>query len=346
MRLSQSYKSLKEHKIKTHPTVVGIGNFDGVHHGHQALINKVITLAHAENLIPSVLTFSPHPLRFFKGDQGPKQLYSAQDRSDLLMNLGIELILAQDFDLAFASLSPSGFVKEVLIDALQSKHVVVGYDFAFGARRAGTLTDLMNLAQEYGTKVHIIEAQQSTIHDEKRPYSSTWIRELVTAGKVNAAQQALGRPYHVRAKVVRGLQRGRKLGFPTANLALYSELCPQAGVYTAWLDWGQGPQMSVVSVGLNPTFTDIQQLEKQKWSVEVHVLEAQLSLNNQADHSLNMYDREVCLWFVNPLRKQKRFPDSQALIKQIQEDCQTTLNDLQTVQAPSWPQQVNVSLET
>ena len=341
MRLFRSYQSLKSHTVKARSTVVGIGNFDGVHQGHQALINMVIAIAKKENLRSSVLTFSPHPLRFFKGEQGPKQVYSLQDRIDLLKSLGIELILAQIFDLAFASLSPSAFVKDVLIDALQSAHIVVGYDFAFGARRSGTLEDLIQLAQSYGAQVHIIEAQQSPIHHEKRPYSSTWIRELITEGKVIEAQQALGRPYHMRARVVRGLQRGRKLGFPTANLELSSELCPQAGVYTAWLDWGLGPHMSVVSVGSNPTFKETRQLGQQQWSVEVHVLETALDLGHNRKVTLDLYDREVCLWFVRSLRAQKRFSSPQDLIKQIQEDCHSTLVDLEQVRAPQWPQKMN-----
>ena len=340
MRLFRSYQSLKNHIAKAQPTVVGIGNFDGVHQGHQALINMVIAIAEKENLSSSVLTFSPHPLRFFKGEQGPKQVYSLQDRIDLLRSLGIELVLAQIFDLAFASLSPSAFVKDVLIDALQSAHIVVGYDFAFGARRSGTLEDLIKLAQSYGAQVHIIEAQQSPIHKEKRPYSSTWIRELITEGKVTEAQQALGRPYHMRARVVRGLQRGRKLGFPTANLELSSELCPQAGVYTAWLDWGLGPQMSVVSVGSNPTFRETRQLGQQRWSVEVHVLEAALNSAHDLNVTLDIYDREVCLWFIRPLRAQKRFSGPQDLVKQIQEDCQSTLSDLEHALAPQWPKQI------
>lgn len=342
MQFFQSYQDLKKHIKQEKSTVVGIGNFDGVHYGHQALINKVLKLAEQESLQASILTFSPHPLRFFKGDQGPRQVYSLQDRIDLLSHLGIKLILAQDFDLSFASLSPSAFVKDVLIDALKSAHIIVGYDFAFGARRSGTHADLIEFAQEYGAQVHIIEAQESPNHSQNRAYSSTWIRELITAGEVSKAELALGRPYHIRARVVQGLKRGRKLGFPTANLELHSELCPQAGVYTAWLDWGQGPQASVVSVGSNPTFKKAH-LPKthQQWSVEVHVLqdqdEDQTNPVTKPELDLNLYDREVCLWFVSLLRAQQRFADSQALVQQITADCKATKDLLETQKKPIWP---------
>ena len=303
-------------------TVVGIGNFDGVHLGHQALISAVTTEAKRRDLTPSVLTFDPHPLRFFMGDQGPAQIYSSKDRVDVLADLGIETILTQDFTLEFAQLSPRAFVEEVIVKSLRAALVVVGYDFAFGARRAGTITDLNELGAEFGFEVKVIDAQMTRSDEQMRAYSSTWIRELISEGEVAYASLALGRAFHLRALVVKGLQRGRSLGFPTANLALLAELCPKPGVYSGWLDWGEGPNESVISVGLNPTFSDayIPQ-SSQRWSVEVHVL-------NRESDELSLYDRSVCLWFADRLRDMRRFTSAEELVIQISLDCKEALANL------------------
>ena len=205
---------------------------------------------------------------------------------------------------------------------LNASVVVVGYDFAFGSRRAGTIEDLVELGREFGFDVKVIEAQISRSNETARAFSSTWIRELIAAGETEEAAVALGRAYHVRATVVKGKQRGRTLGFPTANLALSSELCPKPGVYAGWLDWGQGAAPSVVSVGLNPTFTDAHIPQSgQRWSVEVHVLE-------RDDAKLTLYDLPVILWFGEKIREMRRFESVVELREQISLDCQAALTSL------------------
>ena len=337
MRHFLSYQEIKQIQSEYERTVVGIGNFDGLHRGHQALLHAVLDLSHFQKLIPSILTFDPHPLRFFRGSQGPRQIYSAIDRQMLLNSLGIELTLTQKFTHDFASLSPHDFVKEVLVDAFQAKYVVVGYDFAFGAKRAGTLDDLIEFGRIYDFNVKVIEAQipeqdHFPRQTDQRPFSSTWIRELIINGDVDIVTQALGRPYHLRAKVVRGLQRGRKLGFPTANLELTSELCPSPGVYAGWLDWEQGPKPAVISIGSNPTFDQAHlPSSHQKWSVEVHVLDV---IHPQ---ELNLYEQEVALWFTKRLRDMERFSTVEALIAQIKSDCEQATNALLSEGPPTWP---------
>ena len=346
-------------------TVVGIGNFDGLHHGHLALVNQVKSQAQKRGLNSAILTFSPHPMRFFKGDQGPQALYSTQDRLSLLETLGIEITLLQKFTLAFAQLSPHHFVLDVLIKALKAKVIVVGYDFAFGHKRSGRVKDLQNFADQWGSEVVVIEAQNwenqhvnpsyfQTIPSSYLPesqrqnmqehlacspvFSSTWIRTLLKEGQVELAELALSRPYHVRGEVSHGHKRGRQIGFPTANLALSSEICPQPGVYAGWLDWGKGPQMSVISVGTNPTFQTPHLLHHQQpWSVEVHVLGDQ-------DASLDLYGKQCCLWFTDFIRAPIQFDGIHDLIGQIKEDCQHASAVLKQRSIPLWP--ISSSLNT
>lgn len=329
MSTFHTYQEIDIASLDSEGSVVGIGNFDGVHQGHLALINAVVKKSLETGLNASILTFDPHPLRFFKGARGPLQLYSSQDRESLLAQLGIQVVLTQQFDLSFGSLSPQAFVEEVLVKSLRAAHVVVGYDFAFGAQRAGTHQDLLRLSQDHGFHVEVIEAQRSIGEGEDRPFSSTWIRELVSSGEVERAAEALGRPYHVRGDVIRGLQRGRSLGFPTANLHLSSELCPAPGVYGGWLDWGSGPQKSVISIGNNPTFNDAHIPDNhQRWSVEVHVLQPDFP------REVELYGRGVTLWFSGRLREMIRFSNIEQLIEQITQDCQHARMSLKT--APSF----------
>lgn len=332
MQIFQSYQNLNHLHPGLAPAVVGIGNFDGVHCGHQVLIDKVVQYASMTHLRPSILTFSPHPLRLFKGDQGPRQLYSIRDREHLLQQMGIDFILTQHFDRVFASLSPHDFVKTVLVDAMKAQHVIVGYDFAFGSKRSGRHQDLIKIAAQYGVSVDVIEAQTSSDSPTERPFSSTWIRELITKGELASATKALGRLYHIRATVSQGLKRGRELGFPTANLKLSSEMCPGPGVYAAWMDWGQNPQRAVVSIGSNPTFSKVHRPSlNQQWSVEAHILQPDF------EGHINIYDQEVILWFSHHLRPMIRFSEIDDLITQIQKDCETARHLITQSSQPSWP---------
>jgi len=311
------------------PQVVIIGNFDGLHRGHQALLERARALGEERGLPRCVLTFDPHPARFF-GRAEPKSIYSGSDKADLLSELGVESALFQRFDQPFADLSPRSFVEEVLVNALNAQVVIVGYDFAFGARRAGRATDLVELCATFGVEVQVIEQQRA--RGASQAYSSTWVRGLISEGQLAEAEEALTRPYHLRGVVARGYQRGRALGFPTANLALESELCPSPGVYSGWLDWGSGPWPSVFSVGENPTFQDPHLLaQRQAWSVEVHVI------NPEGGQALDLYDQEVILWCHRLLREMRRFEDLEGLKAQIATDRASATEALASLPPPSWP---------
>lgn len=310
------------------PHVVVIGNFDGLHRGHQALLERAYEVSTRLQITRCILTFDPHPSRFFGRDE-PKSLYSSSDKLSLLKALGVEATLHQTFDHTFASLSPQAFVEEVLVGGLNAQAVIVGYDFAFGTKRSGKAQDLIELCAPFGIEVDMINPQCHQTIDHA--YSSTWIRSLIKEGKLTLATEALTRPYHLRGIVVHGYQRGRTLGFPTANLALSSELCPAPGVYSGWLDWGIGPHPCVFSVGENPTFQEPHLLaQQQEWSIEVHVI-------SEASDQLELYEKHVILWCHRKIRDMKRFDDLESLKNQIALDRKQALETLHAAQVPTWP---------
>lgn len=304
-------------------SVVTIGNFDGVHRGHQALVRRVLDFAvnptHAKSdYAPVVLTFDPHPVRVLAPALAPPLICETPDKMHLLDRLGVHTVLSQRFDRAFAAQSPEAFVRAVLVDALRARHVVVGYDFTFGARRAGTTALLRSLGAELGFSVEVVEAQSV----DGLVASSSKVREFVLQGRMDGAAMVLGRDYHVNGVVVRGAQRGRTLGFPTANLSVSNELLPQRGVYAGWLDWGAGPTAAVINLGFNPTFSDGAQA-----TVEAHVI---------GRDDLALYDRSCRLFFSARLREEKRFDGAEALVTQIRRDADAARAVLAARTAPTW----------
>jgi riboflavin kinase/FMN adenylyltransferase len=275
-----------------------IGNFDGVHLGHRALVSRMKAAATARGLAAGVLTFEPHPARFLGGRAPPPLLSTRADKRRLLASLGLDFLVEQPFDAAWASLTPERFVTDVLQEGLSCRHLVVGYDFVFGARRAGNVDTLRGAAEAHGFTVEVVDALAPTGHAVA---SSTRIREAVKAGELALATALLGRPYHLHGHVVAGARRGRQLGFPTANLRGDNEVLPPPGVYAGWLDWGEGQRASAISVGDNPTFGDT------GFTVEAHVLSEAITPGT------NLYDRECHLSFAAWLRGQIRFTGPNAL---------------------------------
>lgn len=286
-------------------SAVTIGNFDGVHRGHQALLERVRRHT-ADTGTAVVLTFEPHPVRVLAPELAPPLVCTRADKHRLLEREGVDVLLEQRFDREFAALSPRDFVDRVLARGLDARRVVVGYDFTFGRKRAGTTRTLAELGREFGFEVDVVPAREV---GEGLVASSTKVREFVLAGRVEGAALVLGRPFHVNGTVVEGHRRGRDLGFPTANLDSPNELLPALGVYAGWLDWGQGARPAVVNIGFNPTFGDA----PSRPSVEVHVLDA-------AD--LALYGRACRLFFRARLRDEHKFADLEALKRGIAADCE------------------------
>ncbi|MCB9543575.1 MAG: bifunctional riboflavin kinase/FAD synthetase [Myxococcales bacterium] len=284
-------------------TAVAIGNFDGVHLGHLALLDEARRRARASGAAPAVLTFDPHPVRLLAPTKAPPLITTPADKEALLAAAGVEVLLAQRFDRTFAALSPVEFAERVLVAGLRARAVVVGYDFCFGAKRAGDTETLRALGERLGFAVAVI-APQTGGGDEVA--SSSRVREHVAAGEMEAAAAVLGRPFHVSGPVVHGFRRGHDLGFPTANIAPETELEPAVGIYAGWLDWGAGRRPAVVSVGHNPSFG-----AGAPRTVEAHVIDAS---------GLDLYGRHCRLWLGTRLRDEQTFADLDALVAAIGRD--------------------------
>lgn len=284
-------------------TVAAIGNFDGVHRGHQALLGTARTAARNLGVSTAVLTFDPHPTQIINPRRTIHPLTSIEDRLSLLNAYGTDVALAQHFDQAFAALSPDEFVELVLIRALRAKAVVVGYNFGFGARRAGTVDDLRRIGEAAGFSVYIV---QSVNDAQGESISSSRIRRAVSSGNLQFTQAHLGRPHFSTGVVVPGAQRGRTLGFPTANIQPKTSALPPKGVYAGWLDTGVSLYQAVANLGDAPTFGDHGPL-----SLEVHAL---------TQDSLDLYGCRVRFYYGCKLRDEIRFCDSETLRTQISMD--------------------------
>jgi riboflavin kinase/FMN adenylyltransferase len=286
------------------PSAVTIGKFDGVHAGHRKVITALIDVARASGLVATAVTFDRHPLALLRPELCPAPLLSNPQKVDRLAEAGVDATLMVEFDEAFSAQSPEEFVQSILVDALHAKVVLVGRDFRFGAKGAGTVERLRELGVEHGFDVQLIE--DMIADGTERRASSTWVRELLGEGEVGTAAELLGHLPTIRAVVVHGLQRGRELGYPTANLSPDIEgFIPADGVYAAWLTFDGVRHGAAVSIGNNPTFEGIP--DKQ---VEAHVLDA----------SLDLYDKQVEVSFVQYIRGMRKFSGMDALAEQMRKD--------------------------
>ncbi|MCX7521225.1 bifunctional riboflavin kinase/FAD synthetase [Microbacterium sp. STN6] len=299
------FESLADVPAGVGPSAVTIGKFDGVHAGHRAVIGKLVEVARAEGLEAAVVTFDRNPLQLLAPEKSPPDLVALDQKLELLAGTGIDLALVVAFDRAFASQTPEEFVRRMLVDALGARVVLVGSDFRFGSRGAGTVDTLRQLGDELGFRVQLIDDVRP---EEGRRVSSTWIRELLAAGEVAHAARLLGHVPGVRGMVVHGAKRGRELGFPTANLSPESEgLIPADGVYAGWLTDDGRRYPAAISVGNNPTFEGVPQRQ-----VEAYVL----------DEDLDLYDHRVKVSFAARIRGMVAFEGVEPLIAQMTADVQ------------------------
>ncbi len=282
---------------------VALGNFDGVHRGHQALLARTAEQAKALGAPVVVLTFEPHPRRFFVPDTGPFRLTLPPAKLRLLEQYGVQAVLAQHFDPTFADLSPEAFIDDVLLKGLGARHVVCGYDFTFGARRGGNVERLREAGKEKGFGVTVLDP----VTHEGEIYSSTRIREALRAGWITEAADLLGHPWEIEGTVELGDQRGRTIGFPTANVALGEHLRPRFGVYAVralvdgqWL-------AAVANLGRRPTFGKLQE------NFEVNLF----------DFSGDLYGKTLRVELVDFIRPEMKFSGLDQLKAQIAADGET-----------------------
>jgi len=296
----QIYKGHLEASGRVHHCSLAVGNFDGVHRGHQTLVEAANVVPHRGPLC--VLTFDPHPAKLFKPQMAPLLISPLARRLELLAAFGVEVAVVERFDRAFAGLSAAQFVDLVLLEGLQPDAVTVGYDFTYGSGREGSAETLSKRLEAAGVEARVL----APVDVEGLLASSTRVREFVLGGQMEGAQLLLGRPFSVWGKVIRGAGRGSGLGIRTLNLETEHELLPRRGVYATWtvLPSCDRPVASVTNVGRNPTFGD------EELHIETHVLE-------QIE---DCYDDEVEVRFVLRLREERRFPDATELVAQIQDD--------------------------
>jgi riboflavin kinase/FMN adenylyltransferase len=288
-------------------TVVTIGVYDGVHIGHRALIGRVQAMAGELGAASAVVTFDRHPAAVVRPASAPKVLTDLEQRLELLESTGVDYTLVLTFDEARASESAEDFVREILVGCLHARAVVVGHDFHFGRDRGGNVPLLQRMGAELGFDVLGIMLVGDDV-----PVSSTRVRELIAAGNVEEAAELLGRPHEVRGVVDHGDERGRELGFPTANVAVPSDvLLPADGIYAGWYERpNHDVHPAAISVGRRPTFYP----DADKSLLEAYLL----------DFDGDLYGEDAKVRFVSRLRDEAKFDSVDALVDQMSKDIDAT----------------------
>ena len=297
-------EAIKHIEMPIHNAVVAIGNFDGVHIGHQALLQTVVEKAHGIGGTAVALTFDPHPMRVVSANEQPPLITLKEQKAELIERTGIDVLLQIPFTPEFASISARSFVEELLIRRIGMKALVVGNDYTFGRNREGNLRLLRQWAPELNFEVIVVGWIQAANGDNER-ISSTRVRELVMEGRMADAKKLLGRHYQIRGIVATGRNRGgRLLGFPTANLNLQDELSPKEGIYAVTVEHGTEVYQGVANIGYSPTFDD------HIFTVEVHIM----------DFQKNIYGETIRVNFIQRLRDEIKFQTIDALATQIRLD--------------------------
>ncbi|UWE11881.1 bifunctional riboflavin kinase/FAD synthetase [Actinacidiphila bryophytorum] len=286
--------------------VVTIGSYDGVHRGHQLIMGRAVERAREMGLPSVVVTFDPHPSEVVRPGSHPPLLSAHHHRAELVAALGVDALLIIPFTSEFSQLSPSEFVRTVLVDGLHAKHVVEGPNFRFGHKAAGDVDFLSALGLKYDYELEVVDLFMSGAAGGGEPFSSSLTRRLISAGDMEGAAEVLGRPHRVEGVVVRGAQRGRDLGYPTANVeTLPHTAIPADGIYAGWLHVGDEAMPAAISVGTNPTFDGTTR------TVEAYAID-------RVD--LDLYGLHVAVDFLAYLRGMEKFDTIDALLERMADD--------------------------
>lgn len=286
------------------PNAITIGNFDGIHLGHQAMLARLTSRAASVAAAPTVLTFEPHPREIFTPASAPNRLTSLREKLEILRGLGVAHVHVCRFSKPFAALSAEDFVRRILVEGLKARYVLVGDDFRFGAKRAGDFALLERMGREFGFQTEALH----TVEAAGQRASSTAVREALAEGDMAMAAQLLGRPYSISGRVVGGDQLGRKIGYPTANIQLKHNKPPLKGIFAVRVQGlGQPDWPGVASLGTRPTVhTD------GRPTLEVHLF----------NFNRDIYREHLRVEFLHKLRDEAKFPNLDALIAQIDLDAQ------------------------
>ncbi|WP_067145004.1 bifunctional riboflavin kinase/FAD synthetase [Pseudotamlana agarivorans] len=289
------------------PAVVTIGTFDGVHIGHQKIIKRLITTGKQEGLKSVILTFFPHPRMVLQKDANIKLINTIEERHDILDALGLDYLIIKNFTKEFSRISAEDFVKDILVDKINAKKVIIGYDHRFGRNRNADINDLKAYGKTYGFEVEEISAQD--INDVS--VSSTKIRKALEEGDIIKANAYLGYPFMLSGEVTKGKGLGKQLSFPTANLKLTADykIIPKQGSYIVRSSINGKTVFGMMNIGTNPT------VNGKKQSVEVHFF----------DFDMNLYGETIKIEFLHRLRDEEKFDSVEALTQQLIIDRKTAL---------------------
>jgi riboflavin kinase/FMN adenylyltransferase len=286
----------------TKKTIVTIGTFDGVHIGHQKIIEKLIQETKKADCESLILTFFPHPRMVLNGSSSIKLLNTINEKSSLLEKMGLDNLVVHPFDKKFSNLSAEEFVKTILVDSFNIKKIIIGYDHRFGNNRAANIDDLISFGKKYDFEVEQISAQEI----DSVSVSSTKIRDAITDGNMIVANEFLGYEYILSGKIITGKQLGRTIGFPTANIKIEEnyKLIPKNGVYIVKSHLQEKTVFGIMNIGLNPT------VNGEDLSIEVHFL----------DFEADLYNKNITVSVIARIRDEQKFTSIDLLKAQIQED--------------------------
>ena len=305
------YNNLQDFKSEKN-SIITLGTFDGVHLGHKAILDKLVTQASEKNLESLVLTFFPHPRMVLQKDNNLKLLNTIEEKSELLNKIGIQNLIIHPFDNQFSRLSAEEFVKNILVDKLHIKKIIIGYDHRFGRNRTATIDDLIDFGKIYDFEVEQISAEELN----EVTISSTKIRHALDNGDIELANQYLGYDYFLSGKVIGGKKIGRTIGFPTANIEIPEDykLVPKNGVYIVSSLYKGQTIYGMMNIGNNPTISD------KDYSLEVYFL----------DFDEDLYDQTLTISFKKYIREELKFDSIEDLKEQLEKDKLFTLDYLKT----------------
>ena len=298
------------------PCALAIGNFDGVHCGHRALLLQVVAHARANGLVPAAMTFEPHPREFFAPDSAPPRVANLRDKIEGLRACGIERVFVLPFRRSLAQLEASAFIDQILLAGCAMRWLIVGDDFRFGARRGGDIALLRARADAGGYAV----AQLPSVLLGAERVSSSAVRAALAAGDMEHAARLLGHPYHISGRVLHGAKLGRQIGFPTLNLRLAHKRAAVHGIFAVRVHGIGAPRPGVASAGLRPTVDN-----SGRWLLEVHLF----------DFADEVYGRLVRVEFLQKLRDEERFQTLEELAAAIRDDTQRARAVLAALPAPA-----------